>query len=808
MIKITFPLVKKLSFSVIPLLFIAFLIFFTTLTYAATPTATTDNTSSITRITATLNGSVSNAGGKQITQRGFQYGIDTNYDQTVKEYISGYDYNLSWGEEGVGNGQFAETRDIAIDSSGNIYVVDAYPWLENPTNNRIQKFDSSGNYISKFGQINCRFNGPINDGDFCAPTGIAIDSLDNVYVVDAGNDRIQKFDSSGIFISKWGSSGSGNGQFNSPNAVTVDSSGNIYVADTYNDRIQKFDSSGNFIAKWGTQGNEEGQFFIPYGISTDSIDNVYVADTYNDRIQKFDSSGNFIAKWGTQGNEEGQFARPLSITIDSNDKVYISDTENNRIQISNTNGDYIKVINGKSCSHNNDPDTTKFCAPLASKVDVNGNLFVSDSINHQIKKYTPSSSLYDGEFSHDISNLDCGVTYQFRAYAKNEDGTSYGQNQSFTTQDCPLPPQPLDLSLSGSRLTPKPITSGNTVQYELTITNSGPGTLSGTDGASYYINIPASTEFVGLTTSEGYETECENMGDIAQLDEGNTAWVGYSGDLIMCAVYLPDDFNLPPNSSFTLTFNLLATSNLTEGQDIFRALLFTNDQTDPDMEVVYEAINSGFPVFDVPINNIISLVYGVNDEQQTNSNSDSDGVPDSVEDAAPNNGDGNNDGTPDSEQSNVTSLPIPTGSNAGTYVTLVVPAGTTLTTAAIEQATSLATKDTAYNYPLGLVSFTVSNLTPGSTIPIELYYYTNQQPNSFTPRKYNTNTNTYTTLSTVAQSQTSLTQTTINNQQALKLSYQLQDGGPLDQDNQANGTIIDPIGLAQASVGVPNTGLR
>jgi len=191
---------------------------------------------------------------------------------------------------------------------------------------------------------------------------------------------------------------------------------------------------------------------------------------------------------------------------------------------------------------------------------------------------------------------------------------------------------------------------------------------------------------------------------------------------------------------------------------------------------------------------------------EENASSDSDPIPDSVEDAAPGNGDGNNDGTPDSDQSNVTSLPIPSGSNAGTYVTLVVPEGSTLTTTAIEQATTLATKDSAYGYPLGLISFTVSNLTPGSTIPIELYYYTNQSPATFTPRKYNTNTSTYTTLST--QTQTSLTQTTINNQPVLKLSYQLQDGGPLDQDNQANGTIVDPVGLAQASLGVPNTGIR
>ena len=46
-----------------------------------------------------------------------------------------------------------------------------------------------------------------------------------------GNDRIQKFDSNGTFITKWGSHGSGDGQFYYPNGVAVDSSGNVYVAD-------------------------------------------------------------------------------------------------------------------------------------------------------------------------------------------------------------------------------------------------------------------------------------------------------------------------------------------------------------------------------------------------------------------------------------------------------------------------------------------------------------------------------------------------------------------------------------------------
>ena len=81
----------------------------------------------------------------------------------------------------------------------------------------------------------------------------------------------------------------------------MDSSGELlYVTDSRNNRVQKFDSDGNFITKWGSQGITDGKFDFPTGLVVDYLGrNIYVADSKNDRIQKFDSNGKFITKWGS-----------------------------------------------------------------------------------------------------------------------------------------------------------------------------------------------------------------------------------------------------------------------------------------------------------------------------------------------------------------------------------------------------------------------------------------------------------------------------------------------------------------------------
>ena len=115
----------------------------------------------------------------------------------------------------------------------------------------------------------------------------------SVYVSDTGNNRIQRFTSEGVFVTKWGMLGTSDGEFSSRTAVAAASDGSVYVADRDNYRIQKFSSGGVFVTKWGTRGADDGQFDYPSGhnnavdIAVASDGSVYVSERGNQRIQKF-----------------------------------------------------------------------------------------------------------------------------------------------------------------------------------------------------------------------------------------------------------------------------------------------------------------------------------------------------------------------------------------------------------------------------------------------------------------------------------------------------------------------------------------
>ena len=182
---------------------------------------------------------------------------------------------------------------------------------------------------------------------------------------------------------------------------------------------------------------------------------------------------------------------------------------------------------------------------------------------------------------------------------------------------------------------------------------------------------------------------------------------------------------------------------------------------------------------------------------------DSDGLDDTIEDSTANNGDANNDSILDSNQNNVSSFINPITNKTSS---IQVDPTCTLSNITTKEESKLNTQDNNYTYPLGLYDFTANCGTPGYTTQVKLYNYETPTSTNYITRKYNPNTNLYSDITGAY-----LEDTTINNLPVKVANYTLTDGSQNDTDNQTNGTIVDPVGLATtnpvAMVNAPNTGV-
>ena len=142
----------------------------------------------------------------------------------IQVFNSDLTYFTSFGQRH--KSMFRFPSDVTFDNEGYLYVVDR-------DHSRIIKLTSTGQYISQIGSQGS------NPGQLCRPSSITIDN-NLVYVSDWGNDRISIFDTNGCFIRCFGKQGSGEGEFNRACGITIDSLGNLYVCDAGNNRLVIF----------------------------------------------------------------------------------------------------------------------------------------------------------------------------------------------------------------------------------------------------------------------------------------------------------------------------------------------------------------------------------------------------------------------------------------------------------------------------------------------------------------------------------------------------------------------------------------
>jgi DNA-binding beta-propeller fold protein YncE len=297
----------------------------------------------------------------------------------------------AWGSEGTGPAQFRLPDGITVDGAGNVFVADR-------DNNRLLKFDSEGRPL-EFPAFRRQRSG-LQPGRFRLPYDVAADALGNLYVADTHNHRIQQFTPDGRFIRMWGTLGTGDGQFNQPRDIAVDAFGNVWAADHENKRVQKFTRDGRFLLKVGanggdgTSGGGPGEFNSPRGVSSDAAGNIFVADDANHRIVKLANDGRFIANFGVDGGGwdkwgpgPNQFSLPYGTAVDVQGHVWVADTLNNRVEeIDPVDGRFLSVWGRNGGDGSAGSAVGDFDLPYNVATDCVGNVYVTDQGNHRVVK--------------------------------------------------------------------------------------------------------------------------------------------------------------------------------------------------------------------------------------------------------------------------------------------------------------------------------------------------------------------------------------------------------------------------------------
>lgn len=166
----------------------------------------------------------------------------------------------------------------ALGPNGDLYVADGYG------NARVHRFSAAGELLASWGQPG------IGPGQFRIPHGIAVDRVGKVYVADRENSRIQIFDPDGSFLTAWNDVarpcqvcvdagglvyvaelGYRAGMWPGTEAPSPDATGG---------RLSVFDGSGNLVARWGggVDPMRCGDFFAPHDLCVDSQGSLYVGE--------------------------------------------------------------------------------------------------------------------------------------------------------------------------------------------------------------------------------------------------------------------------------------------------------------------------------------------------------------------------------------------------------------------------------------------------------------------------------------------------------------------------------------------------
>ncbi|GEM_PF-2696483 len=317
---------------------------------------------------------------------------------------------------GIGNidgqgsaSRFNRPEGVAVDSSGNIYVSDAF-------NQSIRKISSAGIVSNLAGAPDQEgtTDGLGSAARFHNPSPMAVDSTGNVYLGDVWT--LRKISPNGAVTTLAGSptdfgdtDGVGSAaRFRDLKGLALDGSENIYVADWIRHTIRKITPDGTVSTVAGVAGQAgyldgaaaTAKFDAPYGVALDVAGNLYVTDLNNAVLRKISTSGTVSTLAGTQGikaNLDGtgsaaRFSSPMGITVNtSSGHFYISD--NDFIREITPDGLVTTLAGGGPSRADGTGNAAGFHLPEGIAVSPDGSIYVADNLNFTVRKVSPNGAV-------------------------------------------------------------------------------------------------------------------------------------------------------------------------------------------------------------------------------------------------------------------------------------------------------------------------------------------------------------------------------------------------------------------------------
>jgi streptogramin lyase len=215
------------------------------------------------------------------------------------------------------------------------------------------------------------------------PAGLAVDRHRVLYLVDAGNNRLIRFDRDLVPEVEIGGYGSQPGLFNQPLYVSIDNDLNVLISDVGNRRISRHDGKLNYVDEIDFRDNEDPlKFGRPSGVAVTAYGEVWICDRENNRIAIFDNIGRFDRFVGDFGYSGGELRSPEKLIIDQAGRFYVCDAGNARIVLYDEFGNFIREIINPA-----------FDYPQALAVDSHGLIWVIDRESGTILCVDPAGIL-------------------------------------------------------------------------------------------------------------------------------------------------------------------------------------------------------------------------------------------------------------------------------------------------------------------------------------------------------------------------------------------------------------------------------